>query len=900
MPSSQLRLILIAAVLLAALTSATGIANFIIEYQWWSEVEQVPTWFSILLYKILPAAAASLLAWAALLWAHGRGAAFAGVNLSSYRLYRKLAPVGLLLAAAAFLGSSVESWTVMAYVGSRGIAASANNWVDPVFGRELAFYLFDLPFLKLLVKYLFMLALFSTAIFWATGRGWQIFERLMRFRSSGQPIEEFDIGPQPLLLEGATRTNFAKIIAVIALLAAAAWFFLGQYELLLNNHSFMVGLDYLDETYRLPLRWLAVAALLLAVPLIAFSRYKPAAILVGGALAAHAAIPIAVQSLYVRPNELKLELDYIDRHIRGTRQAYGIDSGTEKPFTFAGVGGLDIEANAALIDNIRLWDEKAYTDTIGQIQALRPYYRFADMDIDRYRIDGKVKQVLLSPREIDVETLSSEARNWINRHFVYTHGYGVVASEVNRTTQEGLPVLLIQDAPPVIKVPEIEIEQPEIYYGELTHDPVFVGTDQEEFDYPQENRNVMSHYAGQGGFPIDSIPMRLAAAVGMGEYNILFTGLTNEASRMMIHRNVGERLEHLAPFIEWDPDPYLVMTAEGRLVWILDGYTTSNVHPYSQPMGVNLFGERINYIRNAVKATVDAYHGTTTLYLFDENDPIVLAYDNLFPALFKPASEMPPTIREHVRYPELMFDIQAEIYRTFHMRDPSVFYNKEDIWDVGKSLAGDTGAAERMRPTYIVATLPGETEPEFLLMLPFTPRNKDNLNGWMAARCDGDALGELIFYQLSKQELAFGPNQIEARINQQQQIARDLTLWNQQGSRVLRGEMIALPAGDNFLYVESIYIQADTARMPQLRKVVLAMGEQLIYEDTFEQALAKLSRGDARTASAVAQAAAAAEEAARDSGDGRVRSLADRLSALRRQAQQLTDELAAIAGEIER
>lgn len=900
MPPSQLRLILIAAVLLAALTSATGIANFIIEYQWWSEVEQVPTWFSILLYKILPAAAASLLAWAALLWAHGRGAAFAGVNLSSYRLYRKLAPVGLLLAAAAFLGSSVESWTVMAYVGSRGIAASANNWVDPVFGRELAFYLFDLPFLKLLVKYLFMLALFSTAIFWATGRGWQIFERLMRFRSSGQPIEEFDIGPQPLLLEGATRTNFAKIIAVIALLAAAAWFFLGQYELLLNNHSFMVGLDYLDETYRLPLRWLAVAALLLAVPLIAFSRYKPAAILVGGALAAHAAIPIAVQSLYVRPNELKLELDYIDRHIRGTRQAYGIDSGTEKPFTFAGVGGLDIEANAALIDNIRLWDEKAYTDTIGQIQALRPYYRFADMDIDRYRIDGKVKQVLLSPREIDVETLSSEARNWINRHFVYTHGYGVVASEVNRTTQEGLPVLLIQDAPPVIKVPEIEIEQPEIYYGELTHDPVFVGTDQEEFDYPQENRNVMSHYAGQGGFPIDSIPMRLAAAVGMGEYNILFTGLTNEASRMMIHRNVGERLEHLAPFIEWDPDPYLVMTAEGRLVWILDGYTTSNVHPYSQPMGVNLFGERINYIRNAVKATVDAYHGTTTLYLFDENDPIVLAYDNLFPALFKPASEMPPTIREHVRYPELMFDIQAEIYRTFHMRDPSVFYNKEDIWDVGKSLAGDTGAAERMRPTYIVATLPGETEPEFLLMLPFTPRNKDNLNGWMAARCDGDALGELIFYQLSKQELAFGPNQIEARINQQQQIARDLTLWNQQGSRVLRGEMIALPAGDNFLYVESIYIQADTARMPQLRKVVLAMGEQLIYEDTFEQALAKLSRGDARTASAVAQAAAAAEEAARDSGDGRVRSLADRLSALRRQAQQLTDELAAIAGEIER
>ena len=900
MPPSQFRLILIFAALLAVIAGSTGIANFVIEYQWWSEVEQVPTWFSILLYKIFPAAAASLLAWAALLWAHARGAAFAGADLSSHPLYRKLAPPALLLLAVIFIGSAIESWTVMAYVGSRGIAATAANWSDPVFGRDLAFYLFDLPFLKLLVRYLFVLALFGTVVFWATGRGWQIFERLMRFRSTGQPLEEFDLGPQPLLLAGATRTGFAKTIAVIALLAGAAWFFLGQYGLLLNDHSFMVGLDYLDEVYRLPLRWLVVIALLLAVPLIAVSRYKPAAILVGGAIAAHMVIPLVVQALYVRPNELKLELGYIDRHIQATRRAYGIDSGTERPFSLADAGGLDVEANATLIDNIRLWDEKAYTDTIGQIQALRLYYRFADMDIDRYRIDGKVKQVLLSPREIDVDALSSEARNWINRHFVYTHGYGVVASEVNRTTPQGLPVLLIQDAPPVIKVPDIKIEQPEIYYGELTHDPVFVGTDQEEFDYPEENQNVMSNYSGRGGFPIDSILMRLAAAVSMSEYNILFTGLTNDTSRMMIHRNVEQRLAHLAAFIEWDADPYMVMTDEGRLVWIVDGYTTSNVHPYSQPVGVNLFGERINYIRNAVKATVDAYHGTTTLYLFDESDPIVLAYANLFPELFKPSSEMPPTIREHVRYPETMFDIQAELYRTFHMRDPSVFYNKEDIWDVGKSLAGDTGAAERMRPTYIVATLPGETEPEFLLMLPFTPRNKDNLNGWMAARCDGDALGELIFYQLSKQELAFGPNQIEAKINQEQQIARDLTLWNQQGSRVLRGEIIALPVGDNFLYVESIYIQAETARMPQLRKVVLAMGEQLVYEDTFEQALAKLSAGDLRTASAITEAAATAAETARESADGRVRSLAERLSVLRRQAQQLADELANIESEIDR
>ncbi len=899
MTPSQLRTILLFGGLFILITSATGIANFVIEYQWWSELEQVPTWFSILLYKILPAVLASLLAWAALVWAHARGVAFAVADLSSYALYRKLVPVGLFIVAVVFIGSSVESWTVMAYVGSRGMAVPAENWVDPVFSKDLGFYLFDLPFLKLLVKYLFTLALFSTVVFWASGRGWQVFESLTRFRKAGGPIEEFDIGPQPLLLEGATKTNFAKVIASIALVAAAAWFYLGQYGLLLNDHSFMLGLDYLDEVCRLPLRWVVVIALLLAVPLIATSRYKFAAIAVGGSLAAHAVIPFVVQSLHVSPNELSLEHDYIDRHIQATRQAYGINKGTEKPFTLTENTVLDVEANATLIDNIRLWDEKAYTDTISQIQALRLYYRFADMDIDRYRIDGKVKQLMLSPREIDVGSLPSEAANWINRHFVYTHGYGLVASEVNRTTDDGLPVLLIQDAPPVIKIPEVKITQPEIYYGELTHDPVYVGTDQEEFDYPEENQNVTSHYSGRGGFPINSILMRLAAAVSMGDYNILFTGLTNESSRMMLHRNVEDRLAHLATFVEWDPDPYLVMTDEGRLVWIVDGYTISNAHPYSQPVPVPLFGARVNYIRNSVKATVDAYHGTTTLYLFDDNDPIVLAYANLFPSLFKPASEMPASVRAHVRYPEQMFDIQAEIYRTFHMRDPSVFYNKEDIWDVGKSLAGDTGAAERMRPTYIVATLPGETEPEFLLMLPFTPRNKDNLNGWMAARCDGDALGELIFYQLSKQELAYGPNQIEAQINQEQQIARDLTLWNQQGSRVLRGEMIALPVGDNFLYVESIYIQAETARMPQLRKVVLAMGEKLVYEDTFELALAKLTGSNVQIASAISDAANAAGEAAEGSSDRQVRSLAQRLSVLRQQAQQLVDELASIEEELE-
>ena len=891
MPPRQLRFLLIALALFLILGSARGIANFFIEYLWWSEVDQLPTFLSILAYKIFPMVLATLIGWAVLLWAHRRGTAFAGADFRQYSLYRRIVPLVLLVLAVVFIGSQIESWVVMAFAGSRGVAAGAEYWADPIFGKNLSFYLFDLPFLRLLVRYLFALAFVGAVVFWVSGRGWQIFNQFRSFRADGGNLEEFDLGPQPLLLPGVTKTNFAKILASIALLGAAAWFYLGQFTLLLSDHSFLVGMDWLDEEWRLPLRWLVVCSLLLAIPLIVTSRYKIMAYLAGGSLVLHAAVPLVLQWVYVSPNELTLQMSHIERHIQATRQAYAIDTGKEQFLALSETPSLDVEAHSTLVDNIRLWDEQAYTDTITQLQALRLYYRFDDMDIDRYQIDGKVKQLLLSPREIDVDALSPEARTWINRHWVYTHGYGVVASEVNRTSPEGRPVLLIQDAPPAVNIPDIRIEQPEIYYGELTRHPVFVNTDQEEFDYPKEDQNVTSHYAGGGGFPVHSIFTRLAVAINEGDYNILFTGLTKEGSRMMMYRNVSERLEHLASFIEWDPDPYLMITDDGRFVWILDGYTTSNAHPYSAPVRVGEFNGSVNYIRNAVKATVDAYHGTTQLYVFDETDPIIQAYSNLFPGLFQPMEAMPATVREHARYPDLIFKIQAEIYRTFHMRDPTVFYNKEDLWDVGKSLAGDTGSAEPMQPTYIVATLPGETEPEFLLMLPFTPSNKDNLNGWMAARCDGDNLGELIFYQLSKQQLVFGPNQIEAQIDQDQRIAPDITLWNQQGSRVLRGEMIALPVDDNFLYVESIYIQADTARMPQLRKVVLAMGDRLVYEDNFELALAALGYLEREDAAEVARAAA---EAADPGSSPRLPTLAERLDELREQAQRLVDELEAV------
>ena len=390
--------------------------------------------------------------------------------------------------------------------------------------------------------------------------------------------------------------------------------------------------------------------------------------------------------------------------------------------------------------------------------------------------------------------------------------------------------------------------------------------------------------------------MKVAAAISQGEPGIIFTSYLTGASRMMIHRKVRERLEHLAGFLHWDPDPYLVITDDGRLVWMVDGYTTSLSHPYSATLPVTGVNEGANYIRNAVKATVDAYTGKISLYVFDPEDPIIQVYQNLFPKLFRPASEMPPDLRRHARYPEVLFRTQAEAYRIFHMRDPQVFYNKEDIWEIAHSLDGQSGRPAPMQPTYVVATLPGEKQPEFLLVLPFTPRGKDNLIGWMAARCDGELLGDLIYFQLSKQQLMYGPMQIESRIDQDQNISKDLSLWNQQGSHVLRGNIIALPVSGGFLYVESIYIQASEARMPQLKKVVLAMGDRLIYRDTFEQALAELTGSSAPSAPVVSTATPAVAPVSAPPQQN-VPALADRINRLRNQAEQLARELDALEKE---
>ena len=880
-----------------------ALANLAIDYNWWKEIGQVSTWTKMLWYAIAPVAVATVIAFIALWVAHNRGLHFAGVHQRDYPLYSRLAPVGLALVAFVFAQLSVDYWTVMRFFGSRRLTLPPDVWKDPVFSRPLSFYLFSLPFYSQVLSFIFVLAILCAFVFWAAARGWQLAERF-RFEGDRVLIRKpgtFEFEPRTLLLPGATRTGFLRTIAVILLLGLAAWFLLGNYDLLFNSHAFMTGADYVDQKITLPLRWLLIAATLAGIPWAWSGKYRNAFFLLFSAFVVQLIVPGIVRAVYVRPNEISIERPYIERHIEATTIAFGLNrNSTEQPFIPSAQGTVDPSQDSALLDNIRLWDLRAYNATIAQIQALRPYYIFPNTDVDRYFINGRIKQVLVSGREIDVGQLSAEAsQSWINPRFIYTHGFGAVVSEVNRITPDGLPVLLIENAPPEIKSPGFQLTRPEIYYGEKTQDPVFVHTAREEFDYPSGDQNKYSTYQGTGGFPVGSFLLKTAAAIAEGEPNIIFTGYLTSQSRMMIHRTVQDRLQHVADFLLWDQDPYLVIADDGRLVWMADGYTTSNSHPYSATLPVAGLDDGANYIRNAVKATVDAYTGKVALYVFDPSDPIIQVYEQLFPNLFQPASAMPADLRRHARYPAGLFRTQAEAYRIFHMRDPQVFYNKEDIWEIARNLFGQSGQPEPVQPTYIVATLPGEKQPEYLLILPFTPRGKDNLIGWMAARCDGDRLGQLTFYQLSKQQLMYGPMQIESRIDQDQNISKDLTLWNQQGSHVLRGSIIALPVTGGFLYVESIYIQATEARMPQLKKVVLAIGDRLIYRDNFSEAFAELT-GTSLPAQPALANVTSSPPAPPSSAAKTLPAMAEQIRHLHEQAEELARELGSLEKEADK
>jgi len=864
MPKRRVVIILL---VLALLVGARTISSWVINYQWWNEMGQVSTWIAMILYGTVPTVAVALLAFLVLWTAHARGVKFAGVKLRDYRLYARLSSLALLAVSGLFAMAMVESWTVVRFFGGRQLGADTSAWRDPVFSHPLAFYLFEVPFYSLVLGLLVGLSLLAALVYLAAARGWQLQEQWPSWQEGKVEIELAD-----LRVKGAFGSWFLRGAAALFFLALAGRFWLGRYAMLGNDHGFLVGIDYVNDFITLPLQWVMIVSALMGCVSVLLGRLKPALVVVL-AVVLQALVPAAVSALYVRPNEISLQRPYIQRHIQATRSAFGLTSRVrEVEFAAKLESKIDMSRHKPLFDNVRLWDWRAFHDTVTQIQALRPYYVFHDTDVDRYMIDGQLRQVLLTPRELDINQVADAGR-WINKRFIYTHGYGMVMAEANKISPEGMPMLFIKDAPAVVQTPGLKLTRPEIYYGEVVHEPVFVRTGQNEFNYPAGSGNVHSRYEGRGGFPISSFGVRLAAVLASGEWNILLTGYLAPESRMMIHRSVGERLEELAGFVRWDADPYMVLTEAGRLVWIVDGYTTSDSHPYSRHIEMQTLG-RFNYIRNSVKATIDAYDGTTTLYVFDPADPVIEAYRKLFPHLMVPADQMPADLRAHVRYPEQIFRAQAEVYRTYHMIDSDSFYNKEDLWDIARSVKGQESRAEPLAPTYVVATLPGEDKAEFLLILPFTPRTKDNLIGLMAARCDGEHLGELVFLQLSKQVLIFGPMQVEARINQDQNISKDLSLWNQQGSQVVRGQMLVLPVENTFVYIEPIYIQASQARMPQLKKIAVAMGDNLIYTDSYEQAVSELARlggsGPPPSKAQAAQAQAATPQAPASGPDPRI------------------------------
>ena len=830
----RIGLIALAVVVLLVIASAGWASSLLIEYSWWKEVGQVNTWLDLYAWTTMPGLAATVVAWIVLMIAHARAVRFARGRMSDYPLYSKVAALVLLGFSAIIASANLDSWTILRFAGSRALDVS-KMYHDPIFGKPAAFYLFDLPFWSDMRGFIFATVIMAIIVYLLVARAWQL-------RFSLPDLRQGQVDLSFLKLEGGLESKFLRFGAAFFLLAIACRYYLDRFAMVWNQHKFLTGIDYTDDHFVLPLNLVVIVALIIGAVLVSVKRWIPAGAVIAVSLLLLWIVPPVAGSLYVKPNEISLERPYIESHIEATRSAYGLSTQIREVETHTNPAAtIDTVKNKVLLDNVRLWDWRPFHDTVTQMQALRTYYAFHEPpDVDRYIIDGQPRQVLLSPRELDITQLAGSQSSWVNPHFVYTHGYGLVMAEVARITPEGQPVYLIKNMPAEISTPSLKLTRPELYYGELQQEPVFVDTAQQEFDYPQGSNNAFTRYQGKGGFPISSLIMRAAAALHFGDSNIVLTSYLTDHSRMMIHRRVRERLQTLAPYLQWDQDPYLVVTPEGREVWILDGYTTSDAYPFSREVQAY---DGINYMRNAVKATVDAYDGETHIYVFDPADPVIGAYRSLLPALYEDEAKMPAALRAHTRYPEELFEVQADIYLRYHMRNPQEFYNNEDIWELARYSSGQNATPQPVSPSYVYATLPGETHPEFLLMTTFTPATKQNLIGVMLARCDGDKLGEIVVMQLSKQELIQGPMQVSALINQDETISKDLSLWNQQGSQVLQGQTLVLPVDNTFLYVSPIYLQATQARMPQLKKVVLVLGNRLIYADSYEEALAQLSSG---------------------------------------------------------
>jgi len=701
---------------------------------------------------------------------------------------------------------------------------------DPVFGMDVSFYVFVLPFFKHLYQWAIMAVVFCAAVslfVYSVKRGIVVSSEGVHFRSA--------------------ITGHLSFLGAAILVIKAFGYRIYAYTMLYTSRGFVDGAGYTDINVRLPmLNILFILCLLAAVVFVANVLLRnwrlPAGALAILLLAAGAcaAYPEVVQRFRVQPNEISLEKPFIERQIDFTRAAFGLSDVRVELFEAdKDLTPGDIHQNDLTINNIRLWDSRPLLQTYQQLQEIRTYYSFANVDIDRYEIGGEMRQVMLSAREISYGKLPSQI--WINEHLSFTHGFGLCMSPVHQFTQEGMPLFYIEDIPPEHST-EIKITRPQLYYGELSNKYVFTNTSADEFDYPKGSQNVFANYEGKGGVPLDSLVKKAAFALRFSSLETLLNTDINTGSRVMIYRRIVNsrqqmgRAQRIMPLLGFDSDPYIVV-ADGELKWIQDAYTLSSTYPYSQHLGED-FSRGINYIRNSVKIVIDAYDGSVDFYVFDPDDPMIKTMMKIFPGVFKPASDMPGSLRRHIRYPTDMFKVQSYIYSLYQMTDPQVFYNKEDLWTYPRELFNQ--AEQQMEPYYTVMRLPSEEKEEFILMMPFTPVNRDNLSAWMCARNDGKHYGQLLVYRFPKKKLIFGPFQVEARIDQDPEISKQLSLWSQKGSQIIRGNLLVIPIADSLLYVEPLFLKADKGEIPQLKRVIVSTGNRVAMAPNLRLALEEL------------------------------------------------------------
>lgn len=745
-----------------------------------------------------------------------------GVGGPGGRVQRVVATIGAGALALFFSLGAGASWQTLALF----LGASNTGRTDPVFNLDVSFYLLQLPFYEAILAWAIALAFIGLLLAGA--------------------LHAWRLGGFEALLGGRALGHLSVLLGVAALLLGLRrWF--DRYDLLSSHNGVVWGAGYADVSARIPLATVAaVAGVLIAIALIANTRLRRGSV-VAGAVAAWvlvavigSAYPALVQRLQVAPSEQLVETPYIQREIAGTRAAYGIANvGTQQ---FSGTSPLTpatVTADQSTIQNLRLWDDRQLAATYDNLQTIRTYYSFPAIDLDRYTIDGSYQQVEIGAREVNVSQLPSSAQNWVNQRLKYTHGYGVAASQVSAVQGEGLPAYVVGDLPPT---GPLQISQPAIYFGETTNEYVIAPSQSQEFDYPRGSQDVYTKYTGTHGVSLGDGVSRALWAMRTGDLNVLISDQISTQSQILYRRDLSSRLTELAPFLTFDHDPYIA-DAAGQLYWIVDAYTTASSYPYAQQED-NGFGglpAGVNYVRNSVKAVVNAYDGTVQFYVSAPQDPLIRAYERVFPAMFKPMSAMPSALLAHIRVPQDMFQMQADIYRTYHVSDPAVFFQREDVWSFAQETPAPDTPAITLPPYYVLMRLPGESAPEFLQIVPFTPNGKANMISWLAVRNDAPHYGQMVSYLLPKDRVIFGPQQVSQRINEQQTIARDFTLFNQAGSHVVQGNLLVVPIGDTFLYVEPVYLQATSgSSLVELRKVILVDAQTVAYADDLPTALSQL------------------------------------------------------------